>query len=252
MHILFSVLLALVGTFFLLRLILGKSKLDIKQFFFIYSLVITAIALIFLGLTGKLHWLFVLFGGLLPFLSFSARNAFGLIRLASFLKSASSFNPASFFSKKKPDNAKPQTSNIITEYLDMTLDHGSGDLDGKILKGKYKSQVLSSMDYLTLQDLHHTCSDDEESTRLLNAYLERKFPDEHSANGSEEQQSHSSNSDSIDRGQALAILGLKPDATNDEITTAHRRLIQKMHPDRGGSTYLAARINEAKSYLLRG
>jgi curved DNA-binding protein CbpA len=54
----------------------------------------------------------------------------------------------------------------------------------------------------------------------------------------------------MSRDEALEILGLKPDANRDDVIQAHRRLIQKLHPDRDGSAYLAARINEARDRLL--
>jgi DnaJ homolog subfamily C member 19 len=54
----------------------------------------------------------------------------------------------------------------------------------------------------------------------------------------------------MSRADALDILGLDPQPSRDEILAAHRRLIQKLHPDRGGTTYLAAQLNAAKERLL--
>jgi DnaJ-class molecular chaperone len=54
----------------------------------------------------------------------------------------------------------------------------------------------------------------------------------------------------MSREEALSILGLKADAGREDIIAAHRRLMQKVHPDRGGSDYMAAQINKAKDILL--
>lgn len=57
-------------------------------------------------------------------------------------------------------------------------------------------------------------------------------------------------SGNIDRVEAYQILGLQPDASDEEIQAAYRRLMQRVHPDQGGSAYLAVRLNQARKVLL--
>ena len=54
----------------------------------------------------------------------------------------------------------------------------------------------------------------------------------------------------MSRGEALNVLGLQEGASADDIRAAHRKLILQNHPDKGGTDYLASKINEAKDVLL--
>ena len=92
------------------------------------------------------------------------------------------------------------------------------------------------------------CRDDQDSVNVLMAYLDRTYPEWKEEDSSEQ---ITGTVDEMNESQALAILGLEEGASREDIVNAHRRLIQKVHPDRGGSTFLAARINEAKSLLIK-
>jgi DnaJ-domain-containing protein 1 len=93
---------------------------------------------------------------------------------------------------------------------------------------------------------------DEESRALLVAYLDRREPgwSEH-AQGDAAAGRAAASSGKMSEQEAYQILGLERGASADAISHAHRTLMKKLHPDQGGSTYLAARINEAKEILLR-
>jgi hypothetical protein len=143
-----------------------------------------------------------------------------------------------------------QSSTIRTEYLAMELQHDSGDMDGLVLKGSYAERRLSSLSLHDLGDLYSQCHADADSSQVLEAYLERNHPDWRAQVGPDQQRQHVTDEAVMTRELALEILGLVESATRDEVTGAHRKLMQKMHPDRGGSEYLAKKINSAKDYLL--
>jgi len=94
---------------------------------------------------------------------------------------------------------------------------------------------------------------DAESVPLLESYLDRRFPAwrQNAQGNTAGGQSRPSSSDKMTDEEAYQILGLQPGAGRDEISRAHRALMKKLHPDQGGSTYLATRVNEAKDTLLR-
>jgi hypothetical protein len=145
---------------------------------------------------------------------------------------------------------KGKTSSIRTRFLEMTLDHASGDMDGLVLEGPYEGRLLSSLELGQLLELQQRYrSQDARSAALLEAYLDRARGEEW-REGAATSGGPPTSDAPMNREEALATLGLDAGADRDAIREAHRRLMQRLHPDRGGSDYLAAKINEAKRVLL--
>jgi DnaJ-domain-containing protein 1 len=136
----------------------------------------------------------------------------------------------------------------------MELDHDSGDMEGYVVSGRFSSRKLSSMDEAELEQLYTECqSADPQAAQLLDAYMNRRFADwqgEQNAGAGANGHSGARSDGPISREEAYEILGLKPGAGKLDIRRAHRKLMKKLHPDQGGSTYLATKINEAKDLLL--
>ena len=112
------------------------------------------------------------------------------------------------------------------------------------------------LDDLPLDDLlalRAEVEGDAESLALLDAYLDRRFPTWRETGEGDvgAGQGGAAGSGAMDQQQAYEILGLAPGASPTEIREAHRRLMKRAHPDNGGSTFLAAKVNEAKDVLLR-
>ena len=93
---------------------------------------------------------------------------------------------------------------------------------------------------------------DADSRDLLAAYLDRREPSwREYAQRDAGAGARPAGFSKMTEEEAYQILGLQPGASMEEISRAHRSLIKKLYPDQGGTTYLAARINEAKDVLLR-
>ena len=200
---------------------------------------------IFLGVTGKSHLAFVplaLTG--LPWLM--GRMAAGRIN---------------------PHPTQGGRSDAETPFLRMTLDHDSGEMDGVVLQGRHAGRRLEDLSEVELLDLLDECASvDEQGRRLLETYLDRTLgtdwrarggarsgPRDEAAAGGSEQKGwgrKTAGRAPMSRDEAYEILGLQPGAGERAIKEAHRTLMLKLHPDHGGSNYLAAKINQAKELLL--
>lgn len=139
-----------------------------------------------------------------------------------------------------------QRSTVSTALLSMQLDHDSGDMTGTILKGAYAGRKLSDLAEADLRAFYAQCQkSDRQGLKLLEAWLNRNL-----SGWAERWSTENNASSSMSRDEAYAVLGLKPGSTEDEVRRAHRNLMKDYHPDRGGSDYLAAKINAAKDLLL--
>jgi hypothetical protein len=138
--------------------------------------------------------------------------------------------------------------------LEMELDHDSGTVDGSVLAGAVEGARLAQLSREDLSSLLRACRrDDSEGVRLLEAYLDRRFSDWRATDegDGDSGRANSGRIGAMSEDEAYEVLGLHKDATRDEITRAHRALMKKIHPDHGGTTSLAARVNEAKDILMR-
>lgn len=156
-----------------------------------------------------------------------------------------------------PGNANKsdgQQSRVRTRTIEMELEHDTGEMEGRVIKGRFAPASLSSMTENELIELWKDClKPDPQAAQLLEAYLDRRVPEWREGAGSRANQYNKTRGHSdgpMSRDEAYEVLGLQPGAKTNDIRRAHRRLMKKMHPDQGGSTYLAAKINEAKDLLL--
>jgi hypothetical protein len=140
-----------------------------------------------------------------------------------------------------------QRTEVRTAWLEAWIDHATGDVGGTVLQGRFAGRSLDGLADADLLELHADCAADPDSHKVLEAFLDRRLGADWRR---DKQQSATGPRVDMTRAQALAVLGLLEGATEEEIRAAHRRLIQRVHPDVGGSADLAARINRAKDVLL--
>ncbi len=208
------------------------------KWIFIILVVLVAGALIF---TGRIGWGLLAIPALLPLLMrarMAARAAKNYSRMASSGGAAGA------------GAGSGKASEIETAYVRMILDHDNGEMNGNVIAGRFDGRTLRSMELGEILQLLGEASADEQSVQVLSAYLDRYYGDEwreqaraggHTGNGGQGE---------MTREEAYNILGLEAAASDEDIKSAHHELMGKIHPDKGGSTYLATKINQAKDFLL--
>ena len=208
----------------------------------IIGIVVIGIVLI---LTRNLIWSAFAIPALLPWF-FRVRQAARMAKNYSRMKGSAGGGVGS---------APGQASEIETKYLRMYLDHGSGEMNGDVTSGQFLGTTLRNLDLEDLIALLGECRDDEQSVQVLAAYLDRYHGDEWremagATGAGDAGSSYSGTEGPMTAEEAYQVLGLEPGANEEAIKEAHKRLMSKIHPDHGGSTYLATKINQAKDFLL--
>jgi hypothetical protein len=143
-------------------------------------------------------------------------------------------------------------STVRSAFIEMTLEHDSGAVTGTVVAGTFAGRGLDELDEASLRRLHGEAGSDAKSVSLLEAYLDRRMPGwrEDVERDRDAGPRRPANASAMTDEEAYEILGLAPGASEADIRAAHRRLMLRLHPDQGGSTFLAAKINEAKDRLL--
>jgi hypothetical protein len=180
----------------------------------------------------------------------AARGQVGLaLPLGIFALSLLGWLPGMASYRQRTRKSSGQTSRVRSAAFEMELDHDSGAMRGRVLAGRHEGVPLEALDVPALTAM--LAEIDEDSRALLMAYLDRREPRwrEHAQGGADA--GPPPRSGKMTEEEAYQILGLQPGASTRDISGAHRALMKKLHPDQGGSTYLAARVNEAKDVLLR-
>lgn len=189
---------------------------------------------LWLVLTGKLAGLFAVAAGVSPWVMRA-------LRLHGLWQALRRFGIRAKGGRAKSGGA----SQAAARFVRMELDHDSGRLDGQVLEGSLRGRTLSSLGRAEAELLWREAAGDAQSARLLEAWLDRSWPD-----WRDQAPPPPSPGAAMSVDEAREILGVAADAGPDDIRAAHRRLMLANHPDHGGSTWIAARINQARDLLL--
>ncbi len=206
-----------------------------KHYFKLAAITGAAALLLVLTLTGKLNWLVAGAGALVALLPKMIRLLTGLWpRIMP------------YFNRYQQN----RHSSMQTQFIRLQVDMMTGSLQGEVLQGSHKGEKLQLMSMVQLLSLLDECrGNDERSALLLMSYLDRVH--EGWSGDKAEEFKPSATDTKMSEQQARDILGVSASASKKDINKAHKRLMQKLHPDRGGSDYLAQQINRARDVLLK-
>lgn len=197
------------------------------------------VVLALLAFRGAVHWLAPLIGAMTPV----------VVRLIPWLLRR--FKAGSFGTGSQSHG---RTSEVNSRWLRMTLDLDSGHMEGEVLLGEHSGKFLSELSKPEILALREAMND-HDSLRLFDAWLDRNRAHWREADGTGQEDETARGpfappEGAMTRDDALRVLGLSEGAGDDEIRAAYKQLMQKLHPDLGGSDYLAAVVNRAKEALL--
>ncbi len=233
-------LIALFGVGYITYILYLKNlKAPTKQQKIKTGLIVGGLVLVILALTGRAPAFFAAIGAIMT----AGFRYYPLIlrHLPELRRAYKSFTGQASASQK---------SRVTTQAFVMSLDHDSGHMDGEITQGSFAGKALSELSIEDLKAFYRYCqSHDQQTVQVLEAYIQRERLAEWQDAPQSEQPSYASANTS--EQEAYDILGLEPGADKQAILDAHKRLMSRMHPDKGGSNYLAAKINKAKEVLLR-
>jgi hypothetical protein len=230
-------LVSILGGALLLRWFVRADPRAVLRAFRWIGIVLAVVFLLAMVVTGRFHFLFAALAFLIPW-------------LARFRRMRTAFKSA-----RGPQQG--QMSEVRTRFVIMQLNHDTGEMDGMVQEGTHAGRQLSDLSLeAAIAVYREALAADEQSAQVLQAYLDRMHDASWrdrmggAAGGASDPGNAPGSAGPMSYGEALDILGLSSNPSEQDIKFAHRQLMQKFHPDRGGSDYLAARINEAKEVLL--
>lgn len=222
-----------------------KSPPEQRKKTIISVAVYTVIGLVLLAaFTGRLHWFGIIPAAIAGVMRFGVGRFVQLMPIFNFLRANADI--------KNPEFATP---NLCVEWNVKT-----GEIRGKVLMGEFADKELHALTDIQLEQLLETYkADDKKSYYILKFFIQKSRHGAHgesaqgrSYNNTHDDHSYSpSNTEQLTTKEAYDILGITKDASKKEVNSAYKRLMQKLHPDRGGNPYLASRVNLARDHVLK-